>query len=287
VDERKWWARFTWVSPSYFNTVGIPVLRGRGFTLHDTRGAARVAVVNQEFVRRLAPDGDPIGRTLETQPEPDYPATRYEIIGVIPNTKYNSLRNDAEPMVFAPDSQHPTSPHWAAIMIHSDEPASAVAAVKRLMTARHPEGFAEFEIFKSRIREGLVRERLLAILAGLFGILAAILAMVGLYGLIAFAVAERRHEIGIRLALGADARKVVGMMMREASRLLLIGLILGIGGALWVTPAAAALLFGLAPHDVATLAAACALLTIVTAAASFMPARAASRLDPVVALRQD
>lgn len=155
------------------------------------------------------------------------------------------------------------------------------------MTERHPEVFAEFEIFKSRIREGLVRERLLAILAGLFGVLAAVLAMVGLYGLIAFAVAERRHEIGIRIALGADAASVVAMMMREASRLLLIGLILGIGGALWATPAAAALLFGLEPHDLPTLAASCALLTIITAAASFIPARHASRLDPVVALRQE
>ena len=287
VDQRKWWARFTWVSPSYFDTVGIPILRGRGFALSDTRATPRVAIVNQEFVRQLAPDGDPIGRTLETQPEPDYPATRYEIVGVIPDTKYNSLRNNAEPMVFAPDSQHPTIGHWAAVMIHSNDPATAIAAVKRLMTERHPEVFAEFEIFKSRIREGLVRERLLAILAGLFGVLAAVLAMVGLYGLIAFAVAERRHEIGIRMALGADAGKVVGMMMREASRLLLIGLILGIGGALWATPAAAALLFGLEPHDLTTLGAACALLTIITAAGSFIPAREASRLDPVVALRQE
>jgi predicted permease len=288
VDQHKWWARFTWVSPSYFETVGIPILRGRGFTLHDTRSTPRVAVVNQAFVRRFAPDRDPIGRTLETQPEPDYPATEYEIVGVIPDTKYNSLRNDSELMVFAPDSQHPTIGPWAAMMIHSStEPATAIAGVKRLITERHSDVFAEFDVFKSRIHEGLVRERLLAILAGLFGVLAAILAMVGLYGLIAFAVAERRHEIGIRIALGADAGQVVGMMMRGASRLLIVGLILGVGASLWATPAAATLLFGLEPHDPPTLIGACLLLTIVTAAASFIPARDASRLDPVVALRQE
>jgi len=111
--------------------------------------------------------------------------------------------------------------------------------------------------------------------------------MVGLYGLIAFAVAERRHEIGIRIALGADAGQVIGMMMRDASRLLIVGLILGIGASLWATPTAATLLFGLEPHDPATLIGACLLLTIVTAAASFIPARDASRLDPVRALRQE
>jgi predicted permease len=288
VDQQKWWARFTWVSPSYFETVGIPVLRGRGFTLHDTRSGPRVAVVNEEFVRRLVPEGDPIGRTLETQPEPDYPATRYEIVGIIPDTKYNGLRGGTDPMVFAPDSQHPTIGPWAAVMIHSSiEPAAAITAVKRLMTERHPEVFAEFDIFKTRIREGLVRERLLAILAGLFGALAAVLAMVGLYGLIAFAVAERRREIGIRIALGADGRQVIGMMMRDALRLLAIGLVIGTGASLAATPAAATLLFGLTPHDRPTLAGACVLLTIVTAAASFLPARDASRLDPVTALRQE
>jgi predicted permease len=288
LGERKWWARFTWVSPSYFDTMGIPILRGRGFTLQDTRGGPRVAVVNQEFARQFVSNGDPIGRTLETQPEPDYPATRYEIVGIIPDTKYNSLRGETDSMVFAPDSQNPIVGPWAAIMIHSSiEPAAAIASVKRLMTEQHPEVFAEFDIFKDRIHAGLVRERLLAILAGLFGVLAAVLAMVGLYGLVAFAVAERRREIGIRIALGADRRRVVAMMMRDASRLLIIGLILGISGSLWATPAAATLLFGLDPHDPATLIGACALLMIITAAASFIPARGASRLDPMTALRQE
>jgi len=151
LDQRKWWARFTWVSPSYFDTVGIPVLRGRAFTPQDTRSSPRVAVVNQEFVRQLVPEGDPIGRTFETQPEPDYPATRYEIVGIIPDTKYNSLRNDAEPMAFAPDSQHPRIGSWAAIMIDSSgDPSSAIGAVKRLINQRHPDVFAEFEVFHSR-----------------------------------------------------------------------------------------------------------------------------------------
>lgn len=288
VGARDGSSRFTWISPGYLETMNIPVIEGRDFTMHDTRSTARVAIVNQAFVRQYVEAGGAIGQTLRTSPEPNYPATVYEIVGVVPDTAYNDLRNEPQPIAFAPDSQHPSPGGWPATMIQASvEPAVAIATVKQWLARTHPDVIAEFEVFEWRVRDGLVRERLLALLAGFFGALAALLAMVGLYAMIAFVVAERRREIGVRVALGAQRRQVVAMMMREAGTLLAMGLVLGTGLSLWLTRTTASLLFGLTPRDPVAIGGACILLTLVGAAASFIPARAASRLDPLVALRRE
>jgi predicted permease len=181
-------AMFTWVSPGYFETMGIPIVRGRDFTMRDTGSSPRVAVVNQAFVRKFAGNADPIGLSLRTHPEPHYPETVYEIVGVIPDTQYNSLRGVPPPMAFGPDSQHPNLGPFALVMIHSSvDPASVVATVKQRIGKAHPEMNIGTEVFQTRISVGLMRERLLAMLAGFFGALAAALAMVGLYGMISFA----------------------------------------------------------------------------------------------------
>jgi predicted permease len=281
-------SKFTWVSPGYFETMNLPILQGRDFTLHDTRTSPRVAVVNQTFVRQLVGGYNPIGRTLRTAPEPNYPSTVYEIVGVVPDTKYNDLRGQIPAMAFAPDSQYPTIGPWSAMMIQSSvEPAVAIAGIKHRLAESHPEILAEFSVFQSRIRAGLLRERLLAMLSGFFGALAAVLAVVGLYGMISFAVAQRRQEIGIRVALGAGRPQVIGMMMREAGWLLAVGLAVGAGLSLIAGRTASTLLFGLKPHDPLTLVSACLLLAVVAAAASFVPARSASKLDPLAALRHE
>jgi predicted permease len=281
-------SKFTWVSPGYFETMNLPILQGRDFTLHDTRTSPRVAVVNQTFVRQLVGGHNPIGRTLRTAPEPNYPSTVYEIVGVVPDTKYNDLRGQIPAMAFAPDSQYPTIGPWSAMMIHSSvDPAVAIAGIKHRLAESHPEILAEFSVFQSRIRAGLLRERLLAMLSGFFGALAAVLAVVGLYGMISFAVAQRRQEIGIRVALGAGRPQVIGMMMREAGWLLAVGLAVGAGLSLIAGRTASTLLFGLKPHDPLTLVSACLLLAVVAAAASFVPARSASKLDPLAALRHE
>ena len=280
-------SKFTWVSPGYFETMNLPILQGRDFTLHDTRTSLRVAVVNQTFVRQLLGGANPIGRTLRTAPEPDYPSTVYEIVGVVPDTKYQDVRGQIPPMTFAPDSQYPTIGPWSVMMIQSSDPAAAIAGIKHRLAESHPEVLAEFSVFQSRIRDGLLRERLLAMLAGFFGALAAVLAVVGLYGMISFAVAQRRQEIGIRVALGARRPQVIVMMMREAGWLLAIGLAAGAGLSLLAGRSASTLLFGLKPNDPITLLTACALLTVVAGAASYLPARSASRLDPLTALRHE
>jgi predicted permease len=288
VGETEGSAMFTWVSPGYFKTMGIPIREGRGLTLQDTEASPRVAIVNEAFIRQLVTTGQPLGQTLRTSPEPGYPATVYEIVGIIPNTQYSNLRTAPPPMVFAPDSQNPNKGPSSAMMIHSSiTPAAAAASVKRQVAASHPGTILEFMEFQTRIRDGLVRERLMAVLAGFFGALAAVLAMVGLYGMISFAVAQRRQELGIRLALGALRSQVIALMMREAARLLAIGIAIGTVASLLAAQSTATLLFGLTPRDPVTLIGASALLTAIAALASFLPARRASRLDPVTSLRQE
>jgi predicted permease len=288
VGDRRGGARFTWVGPGYFSTMGIPIIGGRDFTLRDTAASPRVAIVNQAFVRRLIGGGDPIGRTLRTNPEPRYPSTVYEIVGVIPDTQYNSLRGETPPMAFAPDSQYPNLGPWANVMIHSSvEPAQTIAAVRNRLRQAHPEMIMEFDDFGQQILNGLTRERLLAMLAGFFGVLATILATVGLYGMISFTTAQRRQEIGIRTALGARRRQIVGMVMRDAGWLMAAGVIGGAALSLLAGRSAATLLFGLTPRDPSTLVAASLVLAIVAATASFLPASRASRLDPLAAMRDE
>jgi putative ABC transport system permease protein len=287
VGDRRGGAMFTWVGPGYFATMGIPVIEGRDFTLRDTSTSPRVAIVNQAFERRWV-GGDSIGQTLRTNPEPRYPSTVYEIVGVIRDTQYNSLRGETPPMVFAPDSQFPNIGAWANLMIHSAvDPALTIAAVRNRIRQGHPEIFVEFDDFRQRILDGLIRERLLAMLAGFFGVLATLLATVGLYGMISFTTAQRRQEIGIRAALGARRRQIVGMVMRDAGWLMVAGILCGAVLSLLAGRSAAALLFGLTPYDPSTLLVACLLLAIVTATASFLPASRASCLDGLTARRDE
>jgi len=281
-------SKFTWVSPGYFKTMGIPLLRGRGFNQNDTVTAPRVALVNETFVRRFLGGTAPIGQTLLTSPEPDYPSTVYEIVGVIADTKYACLPCGTPPMTFAPASQYPAQGLWTAMMIHSNEPTSQImAAVQRRIAGKHPEIVVQSIDFQARIRDGFVRERMLAILSGFFGALAALLAMVGLYGVIAYIVAQRRNEIGVRMALGAGRGQVVFLVMRQAARLLAVGILFGAAFALIAGRSAGSLLFELKPYDPASLLAAIVLLTGVALLASFLPARRAARVDPMVALRYE
>ncbi len=261
-------SKFTWVSPGYFGTMKIPLVMGRDFNRSDTDGSQRVAVVNETFVRRFLGNTNPIGKTLRTEQEPSYPSTVYQIVGVTPDTKYNNLRDVTPPMAFAPASQFPAPGPWMIILIHSEaDPAVVISAVKRSMVQKHPEVVTVAGNFQSWIRDGMVRERVIAMLSGFFGLVAALLAMIGLYGVVSYLVVSRRPEIGIRMALGAARWQVVGMVMRDAWSLLVIGLAIGIVLSLIAGRGATSLLW-LKPYDPLTVVAA-VLLAAIAALASF------------------
>jgi predicted lysophospholipase L1 biosynthesis ABC-type transport system permease subunit len=191
-------------------------------------------------------------------------------------------------MVFAPDTQHPAPGAFSAIMVYSTLDASVMGeAIRRAVLAHHPGIFIDTQDLAASVGSGLVRERVLAVLAAFFGGLATLLAIVGVYGLISFLVAARRTEIGVRLALGARPGQVVAMMMRQVVWLLALGVPLGAGVALLASQSARALLFRLEPHDPTTIALACLSLIVIAAAASLIPARRAARLDPLASLRSE
>jgi predicted permease len=285
---RKGASKITWVSPGYFRTMEIPMLAGRDFNANDNATSRKIAVVNETFVRTFLEGTNPIGRTFRTAQEPNYPEALYEIAGVVKDTKYGGLRQDTPPISFVPASQHPHPGPGLAMMIRSSAPmATVVMALKRTLTELNPEIAMESQIFKTQIREGLVRESSMAALSGFFGILAVLLAMIGLYGVISYRVVKRRNEIGIRVALGASQSHVLTLIMREAAVLLAFGVALGIVFSLVAGRAASALLFGLQPHDPLTLVGSAALLAVTAALACYWPAYGASRMDPMAALREE
>jgi predicted permease len=281
-----WFARFTWVSPGHFALLEIPLLAGRDFNANDTEGSPKVAIVNETFVRRFFRNANPIGRTFLSRPEPNYPETEYQIVGVTRDTRYFDLRQPVDPMVYAPASQNPAAVLGTQMYVRSQAPPSAVIGnIRRWLAVSQPEIPAEFRVFETQIGDGLIRDRLMAALSGFFGVLAALLATIGLYGVISYMVERRRNEIGIRLALGAGAPKIVGLVMREAAALLIAGLLLGAACSLALTRATASLLFGLSAGDPLTLFVAAGLLAAAVAVGSYLPARRASRVDPMTALR--
>jgi predicted permease len=268
--------------------MGIPLLAGRYFNDRDTATSPKVAIVNESFARQMPSGADPIGKTFRTVTEPHYPETLYQIVGVVKNTKYNQLKDEFKPITFVPAAQSPSGYALGTILIRSNAPlAGLTSAVKRAVGEISPDIGIEFHAFKTMIRERLLPEQLMAMLAGFFGFLAAVLATAGLYGVMSYMVARRQNEIGIRMALGADRMGVMRLVLREAATLLAIGLAVGTALALAAGAAARSMLFGLRPYDPLTLAMAVALLAGVTLAASYLPALRAAKLDPMVALRDE
>jgi predicted lysophospholipase L1 biosynthesis ABC-type transport system permease subunit len=225
---------------------------------------------------------------VRTVAEPRFPSAVYEIIGVVSDTKYSALREPTPPITFVPIAQHPSPRPWAGIAIRSSAaPPLAMAAVKRAVAAWRPNMTTRFTVFETQVRDSLIRERILAWLAAGFGVLAALLAMIGVYGVISYLVVRRRHEIAIRLALGAGRARVVQLILKEIVTLLLLGLVLGGALAIATASGASSLLFGLSPRDPTTLAGAAGVLAMIGVLASSLPALRASRVDATAALRSE
>jgi predicted permease len=279
---------FNQLGPGYFRTMGTPVIAGRDFNEHDSLSSPKVAIVNEKFARTFFGGANPVGHTFHMAADAGKPEPVFQIVGLVRNTKYLELREDFLPIAFFPmaqtDNPQPDA-HFVTRLAGS--PRQFMSAVKRAMTGVNPAIGIEFRPLSSQIEDSLLRERLMATLSGGFGFLAGLLATLGLYGVIAYMVAQRRNEIGVRIALGADGPNVIRLVLREAFLLLGLGLTAGIVLALWAGKAAATLLFGMQPNDAVSLIAASTLLALIALIASYIPARRAARLDPMAALRNE
>jgi predicted permease len=279
-------ALFNRVSDAYFSTLRIPLIAGRDFSDADTVETPTVAIVNESFVRMVANDEPVLGRRLKVEATPTQAESAYEIVGVVRDAKYLDLRQEPTPVVFLAARQSTRPGEFMQVMVRSDLPRSGFTAAMTQAVREVNRGvIVSFTDFEEQIRRTLVRERLMATLSGFFGLIAAALAVVGVYGVVAYGVTRRTQEIGVRIALGARGADVLRMILREALWLVAIGTAVGLGLALLGGRAAATLLFGLEPTDPVTLALAAGVLTAIAFAASYVPARAAARIAPMTALR--
>ncbi len=279
---------FNRVSADYFRVMGTPLLAGRDFNDRDTVGSPDVAVVNEKFRDKFLAGADPLGKQFRVLAGPGEPSPVYQIVGVVKNSKYQRLRNDFEPIAFVAEAQHKEPGLYRRIIVHSSAPLGPLmTGLKRTVLNVDPDISLEFTVFRTQVRDSLLRDRLMAALSGFFGFLAVILATIGLYGVISYMAARRRNEIGIRIALGANRIRVLRLVLREAGMLLVVGLAIGTALSIAAGRTASSLLYGVQPADRTTIALAIALLAVVALVASFIPALRASRVEPMAALREE
>jgi predicted permease len=279
---------FNWISTGYLKTMGMPLLAGRDFQAGDTASGPRVAIVNQSFARKLGLGDNPVGKRFRRESTPSEPEIPVEIVGLVHDSKYNNLREEFLPIVFLSTGQDANSRTGAQLVIRSSAPLeTAIAQVRAAIAGISGEITMDFESFSSAIAEGLIRERLMATLSSFFGILAALIAAIGLYGVMSYLVARRTNEIGVRIALGANRSQILSLVLRQSAGLLAVGLAAGTILAIAAAQTVKSMLFGLEPTDAGTIALAIVLVAVVTQTASYLPARRAARLEPTAALREE
>lgn len=278
---------FNRVGLDYLKTLQIPLVAGRSFAASDSINAPAVAIINQTLARMLH-DANPVGRRMVVEATPGDPETHFEIIGVARDAKFEDLREEELPVVYLASAQDPYPTLGRRYLIRSNlPPAELTASVKQTLMEVNPGLDVNFQVFRTMVEESLLRERLLANLSRFFGILALLLASIGLYGLLSYAVASRTNEIGIRMALGAQRRSVLSLVLKEALVLVLIGVGIGVPVVLYVARFAKTLLFELSPMDPLSVAGASLALLLVALLAGYLPARRATKVDPLVALRYE
>jgi len=279
-------AYFNLVSPEYFQALGIPVRAGRSFTSSDAKDSARVVLINETLRRRFFPGEDPVGKriNLSTHGDPDWT----QIVGVVGDVKYNGMADDVQPAIYQPIEQ---APIWGfALILKTDlaDPLSLTSAVRNEVSKLDPSlPVTKVSTMEQRVAIAMAPPRFRTSLIALFAAVALILACVGIYGVISYSVTQRTHEIGIRIALGAQRRNVLRLILGQGAVLAVIGVMLGLGGAFALTRLMASLLFGVTPTDAAIFTSVPLGLTVIALLASYLPARRATKVDPLVALRYE
>jgi len=267
------------------------LVSGRDFTDRDGSGAPVVAIVNQEFVKRYFPNENPIGKRIALGWEQDTAATGGnmtlggEIVGVVGNVKRRGLSQEVFPETYASFMQ-PTFSVFSVIVRSTSDPSTVMSAIRAQMREIDRDlPVSELRQLQGLVSESVSRPRFYTTLLGVFAAIALILAAVGIYGVISYAVSLRTRELGIRIALGATGRQVSGLVLQQGVTLAIVGVLLGGAGAYWLTRLLSKLLFGVTATDPLTFFGVAALLTVVAAVASYLPARRAGKVDPLLAMR--
>jgi predicted permease len=282
------------ITPGLLGSYGIPILSGRDFDDRDRDGAPKVMLVNEALAHRFFPGRDLVGAALALTyrigPNGDVPLGVRTVVGIVEDAAYRSIRTPMRPTIYVPLAQHGEglgqTYFYIAVRAARGLPAQLTRSVAAALTALNGDLTLSFQPLSSVIDDSLAQDRLVAILSGFFGVLALLLAGLGLYGVTAYAVARRRREIGIRLALGAPPTGVVRLVLTRVALLVGAGMIAGAGASLWASRFVASLVYGVAPRDPVTLVSATITLAVVGGVAGGLPAWRASRIDPADVLRE-
>jgi putative ABC transport system permease protein len=274
-------------SHAYFQTLGIPLLRGRLFDDRDRAGAEPVVIVSRTLAERYYPNGEAVGRRFRTG-GPERPNNQWmQVVGIVDDVRFDGLATQPSPAYYLPFAQHPWSTQFVVVRGALD-PSQLVTAVRTAVWSIDSQlPLARIRTMDQMMRNASADVRFRTFVLSCFGALGLLLAVVGVYGVMSHAVSQRAHEMGVRAALGARPRDVIALVMRDALRLALFGLAIGLAAALATTTAAEKLLFGVQPKDVPTFAGAALILTAAALLASWLPARRAARIDPLSAIRDE
>ncbi len=276
------------VTPGWFQTSGTPIVAGRDFDDRDRKGSPPVVIVNEAFLAKFMKEGSPIGRTVTPESRPGRPNAPLQIVGVVRNAVYRSVREPAGPIMYRPLAHADDFPPFLSVSFtaRSGSPSQLTRSIVTAIGQVDRDLSITFRPLAVQVESSLAQERVVAILSGFFGLLALLLAGIGLYGVTSYAVSRRRTEIGIRMALGADANGVIRLVLRRVTLLVLAGIAIGCAISLWAAKFAGTLLYGLEPRDPATFIVAATVLALIGALAGWLPARRAARIDPAEVLRR-